>query len=210
MTVRTRTGSSSLPPSAQIPIFDDGDGDFLTHMVDVTTNEVPELDEVDSLDKAVKFIRHATPEIGIKKLVLAVRQQFPMLEESGVKVGSKEVREAAERLQKQQAEVRAPAENLPLPCPAKPVLVCCLVRGSSKPFTVILLARRAQERAASMEAAQLAALGGVSAPPQPCQPCCPVLPAPTPPNPRRLLSVAPPASALTRFLRSGRLLQGRL
>ena len=98
----------------QIPIFDDEEDDFLTHMVSVTTNEVPNADEVDTLDKAVKFIRyalrrlrtclpptpfsmcrgclrsgarpakltvpplllprHGSPDIGIKKLVLAVRR----------------------------------------------------------------------------------------------------------------------------------------
>eukprot|EP01052_Picozoa_sp_SAG31_P070973 SAG31_NODE_29865_length_388_cov_1.958478_2_plen_102_part_01 len=40
----------------------------------------------ETLDEAVKYIRHSLPDISAKKLVIAVRRQFPGLETSGVKV----------------------------------------------------------------------------------------------------------------------------
>ena len=41
----------------------------------------------ETLDEAVKYIRHNLPDMSTKKLVMAVRRQFPELETSGVKVG---------------------------------------------------------------------------------------------------------------------------
>lgn len=47
---------------------------------------------------------------------MQVREQFPALEGSGVKVGAKEVREAVERLAKQCVEVSSPLLLLFPPC----------------------------------------------------------------------------------------------
>eukprot|EP01043_Picozoa_sp_COSAG02_P026506 COSAG02_NODE_1530_length_12086_cov_80.633103_2_plen_454_part_00 len=51
-----------------------------------------------TLTDAVGRIRAENPEIGVKKLVAELKDRFPMLENSGIKVGSKEVRAVVQEL----------------------------------------------------------------------------------------------------------------
>ena len=53
---------------------------------------------VQTLAQAVRALTLANPEIGTKKLVAEVKLQYPTLEASGIKVGSKEVRQAVAAL----------------------------------------------------------------------------------------------------------------
>ncbi len=61
--------------------------------VGVGTNGAPT-----TLTDAVGRIRAENPEIGVKKLVAELKDRFPTLENSGIKVGSKEVRAVVQEL----------------------------------------------------------------------------------------------------------------
>ena len=51
-----------------------------------------------TLEQAVQIICAESPGIGIKKLVAEIQCRFPSLQQTGVKVGSKEVKAAKHKL----------------------------------------------------------------------------------------------------------------